>query len=169
MRMCACSAVRVARAARALCRPRSSSASGRSRRAILRTSSVPSRAVSRSSSSCSRSSSGIARRETLDLEHHSGERLADLIVQLARDTPPLALLHHQCTVRAVTPLGLEPLEHLVERRRQRGDVWFAIHTCADSRGQRIVAAHRLGEFVERPKGGPQQQKREREHEQQPDP
>ena len=70
--------------ASALCSPRSSSASGRSRRAMRRTSSVPSRAVSRSSSSCSRRSSG-SRRQPFDLQHHAGERLADLVVQLARD------------------------------------------------------------------------------------
>jgi hypothetical protein len=46
----------------------------------------------------------------------------------SRHNRPRDLLHHQCTVRTVAPVVLVPLEHLVERRRQRGDVWFAIHT-----------------------------------------
>ena len=110
----------------ALCSPRSSSASGRSRRAIRRTSSVPLRAVSRSSSSCVAQLVGDVGGEAFDLEHHAGERLADLVVQLARDPPPLGLLHQQRQPRALAALGLEPVEHLVERCRQRADVSIGV-------------------------------------------
>ena len=118
---CACSPNDVASAASALCSPRSSSASGRSRRAIRRTSSVPWRAVSRSSSSWSRELLRDRRGQALDLEHHAGQRLADLVVELARDPLPLALLHEQRAARALAPLGLQAVEHLVERLRERDD------------------------------------------------
>ena len=59
------------------------------------------------------------RGEAFDLEHHAGQRLADLVVELARDPASLTLLDEQRAPCAVAPLELEPVEHLVERLRER--------------------------------------------------
>ena len=92
----------------ALCRPRSSSVSGRSSRAIRRTSSrlLPDRRRG-------------ASRRPLELEHHAGQHLADLVVQLARHAPALLLLGRERHAAALAALRLEALEHVVEGDRQR--------------------------------------------------
>ncbi len=118
IRSSACSPMAAASAASALSSPRSSSASGRRRRAIRRTSSVPWRAVSRSSSSWSLELVRDPPGQSLHLQHDAGECLADLVVQLARDPLALALLNEQRPASAVAPLGLQPVEHLVEGLRQ---------------------------------------------------
>ena len=147
---CACSPNEVASAASALCNPRSSSASGRSCRAMRRTSSVPLRAVSRSSSSCVPQLVGDPRGQPFDLQHGAGQRLADLVVQLAGDPAALALQHAQRLTRALASLGLQPIEHLVERLRQRRDIRLAVdrHPLARARADRAGAslrpAHRAG-------------------------
>jgi hypothetical protein len=53
-------------------------------------------------------------------------------VQLARDPPSLGLLHRQRAVSAVAALGLQPVEHVVERPRQRGHVRHAVDVGARS-------------------------------------
>jgi hypothetical protein len=50
-----------------------------------------------------------------------------------RDPPSLGLLHHECAVGAVAALGLQPLEHVVERPRERGHVRFAVDAHARAR------------------------------------
>ena len=127
----------------------------------LRTSSVPCRAVSRSSSSCSRSSSGIApaRPSTCSI---TPVGLSDLVVQLARDPLSLGLLHHQRAVRAVAPLGLQAIEHVVERPRQRGHVRLTVERARVARRERVVPAHRLGELVERPERRPEEEQVDRQ-------
>ena len=130
---------------------------------MRRTSCAPSRVVSRSSSSSSRRSVGDLRREALDLQHHRRQRLADLVVQLARDAPALALLHQQRLARALAPLGLEAVEHLVERPRQRRDSGPPT-TCTRAPGvERIDLAHRVGQRVQRPERRSQQQHVEHQH------
>ncbi len=56
---------------------------------------------------------GTAQR--LEPEEQSGERLVDLVVQVAGDPGPLLLLGAQGRVRSAAALGLQPLQHLVER------------------------------------------------------
>ena len=62
---------------------------------------------------------GDARGEPFDLQDDAGQGLADFVVQLARDPPALGLLNHQRLSRALATLGLQPVEHVVERLRQR--------------------------------------------------
>ncbi len=47
----------------------------------------------------------------VQLEHGSGQVLADLVVQLLRDPAALRLLRHQHAAHAVPALVLEPVEH----------------------------------------------------------
>jgi hypothetical protein len=107
-------------------------------------------------------------RKPLDLQHHARQRPADLIMKLPGDPPPLTLLDQQGAAGAVTPLRLEPVQHLVERPRQRRDVRIAVDLRPRPWRQRIVPAHRVGQLVDRPHDRPQQQQVDREQHQQPD-
>ena len=105
----------------ALSSPSSSSTPGRSRRAMRRISSRLPRVVS-----CTSCSSLAHRRrrvvgDPLEVEQHRGQRLADLVVQLLGDPAPLGLLRRQRAGVARRPLGLQPVEHGVERPDQVGD------------------------------------------------
>ena len=90
-----------------------------------------------------------AERQPLDLQHHAGERLADLVVQLARDAPPLGLLDQQRPPGALAALGLQPVEHVVERARERGDVRIPGISRPCAGPERVVPAHGVGQLVER--------------------
>ena len=124
---------------------------------MRRTSSVPLRAVSRSSSSCVPQLVRDLRGQPFDLQHGAGQRLADLVVQLAGDPAALALQHAQRLARALAPLGLQPIEHLVERLRERRDVRLPIDGHPLAGRERVMPAHRLGELVERAERRAQQQ------------
>src|SRR5215211_6576364 len=65
---------------------------------------------------------GCPARERLAAQHQSGEDLSDLVMQLARDPPALALLGGERSARTLTALALETVEHPVERLRQPGDL-----------------------------------------------
>ena len=138
----------------ALARPRSSSASGRSRRAIRRTSSRLPRAVSCASSDAAQPRLGHVAGHAAELQHDAGERLADAVVELLRDAQPLALLGGQRAADAVAPLGLEAVEHVVERggelrglrvaaaRPRAGGPARAGRSCARTRSARAAARAR---------------------------
>ena len=80
----------------------------------------PSRAAPRAEP---RSSSGISSRQAFDLQDHPRQRLTDLVVQLARDPLALSLLGQQRPARTLSPLVLQPVEHLVERRARARPRW----------------------------------------------
>ena len=124
---------------------------------MRRTSSVPLRAVSRSSSSSLPQVVRDPRGQPFDLQHGAGQRLADLVVQLAGDPAALALEHAQRLTRALAPLGLQPIEHLVERLRQRRDIRLPIDGHPLARREWIVPAHRLGQLIERAEDRAQQE------------
>jgi hypothetical protein len=90
-------------------------------------------------------------RQPFDLEDQPRQRLPDLVVELPRDPAAFGFLKHQRAARAVASLGLEPLEHLVERASERGHVGISVDLRAGAGRERIVAAHRLGELIERAK------------------
>src|SRR5688572_25829930 len=106
--------------------------------------------------------------QTLDLKHHAGQRLADLVVELARDPTPLALLHEQRATCTVAPLELQPVEHLVEGPSKPGDHGTALDRHALTGRERIVPAHRVGKMVERMEGAPQEHGVDGQHQQQSD-
>jgi hypothetical protein len=83
-------------------------------------------------------------RQALDLKHDSGEGLADLVVQLARNPASLGLLHHEGAIHAVASFRLESVEHVIERAGQRGNVRIA----ADTRA-RLGTAGRGGAWSQR--------------------
>jgi nucleotide-binding universal stress UspA family protein len=86
----------------------------------------------------------------LAAQHEPGERLPDLIVQLAGDPPALALLGAQRPQRALAALVLQAIEHVVERVRQRDDLIVAV-SCVDplAGSQRVDPSHQSGEPLER--------------------
>src|SRR5690349_16228788 len=53
--------------------------------------------------------------EPVGLQQHPGERLAELLVQLAGDPPALGLLCRHRAAGAVAALALQAVEHVVER------------------------------------------------------
>ena len=125
---------------------------------MRRTSSAPLRAVSRSSSSSLAKLLGDPRGEAFDLEHDARERLADLVVQLARDPLTLALLDHQGPAGALALLGLQPVEHLVEGVGERCDLRASLDVDAVAGRQRVMPAHVVRQLVEGP------ERRTHEHE-----
>ena len=109
-----------------------------------------------------------ARGEPFDLEHDTGERLADLVVELAGDPAALSLEHSQRLTRAVAALGLQPIEHVVERLRERRDVRLTVNRHPRAGGERIVPAHRLRQRIERAERRAQQQQIQDQQHHQPD-
>ena len=77
-------------------------------------------------------------------------------MQLARDPLSLILLGQERPASALAALVLEPVEHLVERLGQRDDVRVADQLGPHIGSQRVLAAHRVGELVERRERRPQQ-------------
>ena len=107
---------------------------------------------------------GRPARERLAAQHQAGEDLADLVMQLARDPPALALLGGERPARTLTALALEPVEHPVERLRQRGDLPpRRIDLEAVPRRQRIDALHQLRQVLQRLERPPQQHVKAGEH------
>ena len=156
MRICACSATRSARAR------------GRSGARGPRVPPVAAGARSCGPPRCRGGRSRAARRavraarrgstagQALDLQHHTRERLADLVVQFASDPLSLSLLDHQRAARAVASLGLQAIEHVVERLRQRGHVRLTVDARTRARRQRIVhgaSSRRARRAAETPAGG----------------
>ena len=68
---------------------------------------------------------GHVARGAAELQHDAGQALADAVVELLGDAQALALLRGQRAADAVAALGLEPLEHLVERGGELGGVGVA--------------------------------------------
>ena len=133
----------------ALTRPRCSSSSGRSSCAIRRTSSSACRTASLVSSTRRRRLVGIGLRERVELEQHAGQHLADLVVEAARDAQPLGLLRGEGAAAALAPLGLEPVEHLVERVDDLDDLDAALLGQALPGPEQVDRAHPLDEPVDR--------------------
>ena len=130
-------------------RPRSSSASGRSSRAIRRTS--------------SRLSDGFGDAAelplppprdpvggTFGLEHNGGQGLADLVVELARDPHPLGLLCGERGAGRLAAGALEPVEHAVEGFDERRTLALSGSTGQPPPGTiGIDRGHHLGQPDER--------------------
>ncbi len=95
--------------------PRSSSASGRSSRAMRRTSSRLWWTVCDDLRACAGARSPAVAGSTFGAQRDGGQGLADLVVQLAGDAQPLGLLCGERALGALAPLGLDPIEHRVER------------------------------------------------------
>ena len=133
-------------------------------RAIRRTSSRLSRAVSCASSTRSRSGSRHVARGAAELQDDAGQRLPDAVVELLRDAQPLALLRGERAGDAVAALGLEALEHLVERRGQLGGIGVASADVEPMAGlERVDLARERGQLAQRRERPAQQQEVDGEH------
>ena len=107
---------------------------------------------------------GRPARERLAAQHQAGEDLPDLVMQLARDPPALALLGGERPARTLTALALETVEHPVERLRQRGNLPpRRIDLEAVPRRERIHALHQLRQVLQRLERPPQQHVKAGEH------
>ena len=90
-------------------------------------------------------------------QHQPGKGLADLVVELARDAPALRLLSRQRAQRALAALALEPIEHLVERLRQRDDLLVAVAAVDPlARRERVDPAHQSRQPLQRRQRAPEQ-------------
>ena len=107
---------------------------------------------------------GDLRRQPFDLQHDAGQGLADLVVELAGDAPALTLLDHQRPPDALAPLGLQPVEHLVEGIGEGCDLRAAVDVHALAERERVMPTHALRQFVERPEGRTHQEEADRERE-----
>ena len=96
-------------------------------------------------------------------------RLADLVVQLDRDPLPLCLLRRERLPSALSPLRLQPLEHLVERTHEVVHLWRAARGRAVAGPEEIDVLHPLGQLFDRLEHGPQQRVVRHEQEQNPAP
>ena len=89
-------------------------------------------------------------------------------MELLGDAQPLALLRGERAADAVAPLGLEALEHLVERRGQLGRLGVAAADLEPvARLQRVDPARERGQLAQRRERAAQQQQVEREHQREP--
>ena len=94
-------------------------------------------------------SCAVGRRERVQLEEHACQHLADLVVKPARDPQPLGLLCAQRTLAALAALGLESLQHLVERSHQLFDFDAAALDEPLSGPKKIDRPHPLDEPIDR--------------------
>ncbi len=102
-------------------------------------------------------------REAVDLQHQRGQPLADLVVQLGGDAPPLRLLSHQRAVPAFAPFGFEPVEHRVERVRQAGHLRLRAECRQPSaRVERIDRVHQAGQALQRSECAPHEHEVDRQ-------
>ena len=93
---------------------------------------------------------GSAPRQRLATQDQPGQELADLVVQLPRDAPPLGLLGRQSAAPAVAPLALEAIEHLIEGFRQRHNLFIAGGGVDPlTRSERVDLVHDLGQGLQR--------------------
>ena len=107
---------------------------------------------------------GDPRGEALDLEHDARERLADLVVQLARHPLPLALLDHEGPSGALALLRFQPVEHLVEGVGECRDLGAALDVDALAGRQRVMPAHVVRQLVEGAERRAHEHKADRERE-----
>jgi len=70
-------------------------------------------------------------------------------MQLAGDPLAFALLGQQGLSPALTSLGLEPVEHVVEGLRQRPHAGISAQLRPHTGRQRVLAPHRVGKLLER--------------------
>ena len=93
---------------------------------------------------------GSAPRERLATQDQPRQELADLVVQLPRDAPPLGFLGGQSAAPAVAPLALEAVEHRIECFSQRDDLLVAGGGVDPlSRGERVDLVHDVGQGLQR--------------------
>ena len=85
---------------------------------------------------------GRGRRHAVDLQDDRGQMLAELVVQLGGEAPPLGLSLGERAASAVASLGLEAIEHRVEALREDGDLRLGARVRKSLAGtQRIDALH----------------------------
>ena len=123
---------------------------------MRRTSSRALRTASRAWS-ISRTVRGHCLGDRVQLEEHTREQLADLVVQVAGDPDPLGLLRGEHPAAVLVPFALEPVEHLIEGRDDAADLVAAPDRKTLARPQQIHCLHAPGELLERHERASQQE------------
>jgi hypothetical protein len=106
--------------------------------------------------------------QPVELEHHSGQGLSQLIVEFARQPASLPLLGGQRPLGALAPLALEPVQHVIEGVEQLTYLGRrAVDVDPPTRRHRIHPPHQLSEAFQRPEEAPQQREVDRHDDEQP--
>lgn len=105
----------------------------------------------------------------VELEHHRRERLAHLVVQLARHPASLPLGGRERPARAVAPLALEATHHDVERRCELADLRVgAIDGDPPAGTQEIDVTHEARQTTQRRQRATHDDAVQRQHREQAD-
>jgi hypothetical protein len=86
--------------------------------------------------------------DRIELQQHAGQKLTDLVVQVAGDPDTFGLLRGEHPPGASLPLALETVEHLVEGVHDSADLIVADDLQALSRSQQVDRVHPLGQALE---------------------
>src|SRR6266511_2839386 len=94
----------------------------------------------------------VARR--LEVQQHAGQRLVDLVVEVARHPGALLLHRLECRARGTPALRVEPLQHAPERDLEALDLLglrSTVHQSAevDAGARQVGLLHRLDESLQR--------------------
>ena len=102
--------------------------------------------------------------DAAELQHDAGQRLTHAVMELLCDPQALALLRRERAADAVAPLGLEPLEHVVEGRAElRGLRVAAAHREPATRLEQVDPARQRGQLAQRRERPAQQQEVDGQH------
>jgi len=106
--------------------------------------------------------------EAFELEQHGGHRLADLVVQTAREPLALLFLGLQGTRTSIPPLRLQPLQHPVVRPLERADLTGVGGRQALTAKENIGGVHPLGKPLQRQEQATEEEAVHHQHHHQPE-
>ena len=106
--------------------------------------------------------------ESLELEENGGHRLADLVVQAAREALTLRFLCLERVRAGIATLLGEPLEHHVERPFQATDLAWADDRQPLAAAKDVSGLHLLRKPLERKEQPPKEETVDDQHDEEPD-
>src|SRR5438034_9511482 len=91
----------------------------------------------------------------VEVQEHASQQLADLVVQVARDSKPFRLLRCQHTPAAPLALALQPVEHLIEGPHHAADLIIAADLQPLAGAEQVDPVHPPNQPFQRPTRTPQ--------------
>ena len=88
-------------------------------------------------------------RDRVELQEDARQQLADLVVEIARDAHARGLVRRDHSLAALSALGFESVEHLVERTHDVPDFVVLTDCQALARPQEIDCVHSLRQALQR--------------------